>query len=160
MVKRGTINQANVRQSWENCKWSNCNLFRRQYCSVDGNLKISQFPNGYSRTWTIGANRPKEYVLRRPAHWGQYKICHDMEAWIRHLNRSLKPNYGKYAHSKSFICEHESSRLPPSTSWNGEGVLVLRAGKMPAVCFPHPGTNAGHIQTICRYLVDLHQLEH
>ncbi len=71
-----------------------------------GELKIFQFPGGYSNLTFLVIYGEKEYVLRKPPRGANIKSAHDMGREFRVLS-ALKPVY-KPIPSPIIYCEDES----------------------------------------------------
>lgn len=155
MVNTWNDKSATVRKG-EELQMDNLKSYLEQYLSVDGELKISQFPSGYSNLTYLVQFGNMEYVLRRPPIGANIKSGHDMKREYDILT-ALKPNYGKVP-TPILYCEDESILGCPFYLMERVEGVILRA-KMPAAMLPDPELMLGISNNFVDTLVDLHQLD-
>lgn len=146
---------ATVRKG-EELQMDNLKSYLEQNLSIDGELKISQFPSGYSNLTYLLHIGDKEYVLRRPPFGANIKSGHDMKREYDIL-MALKPNYDKVPTPILYSDDTAILGCPFYIMERVEGV-ILRA-KMPVEMIPEPELMLGISNSFVATLVDLHKLD-
>ena len=129
--------------------------YLQQFFTNKGDLKITQFPSGYSNLTYLLQWGNTEYVLRRPPIGANIKSGHDMKREYDILT-ALKPNYGKVPDPKHYCQDETILGCPFYLMERVEGV-ILRAN-MPTEMTPSPALMQGISNSFVDTFVHLHQL--
>ncbi len=95
-----------IRQGEELDKSKLENYLKNQLPELNGELKILQFPSGFSNLTYLVSIGDEEYVLRKPPHGANIKSAHDMEREFRVIS-AIKPHYSKVP-TPLIYCNDES----------------------------------------------------
>lgn len=129
--------------------------YLKEHLGLEGNLKISQFPSGFSNL-TYGLELgSKHFVLRRPPFGVNVKSAHDMGREYKILSH-LHPVYAK-APKPLLFCEDESILGADFYVMERVEGVILRA-KMPPDMTPEPALMGGVAQSLIQSLAELHSV--
>ena len=155
MLNTWNDKSATVRKG-EELPMDNLKSYLNQFLSLEGDIKISQFPSGYSNLTYLLQIGKTEYVLRRPPIGANVKSGHDMKREFDILT-ALKPNYGKVP-APILYCDNETILGCPFYLMERMKGVILRAN-MPIDMIPDPALMLGISKSFVDTLVDLHKLD-
>ena len=130
--------------------------YLKQFFTIDGDFRLSQFPSGYSNLTYLLHIGKREYVLRRPPIGANIKSGHDMKREYEILT-ALKPNYSKVP-TPILYCEDETILGCPFYLMERMEGVILRA-KMPLEMIPDTELMLRISNSYVDTLVDLHKLD-
>ena len=148
--------KSTVVRKGEELQMENLQSYLQQFLANKGDLKVSQFPSGYSNLTYLVQLGKMEYVLRRPPIGAQIKSGHDMKREYDVLT-ALKPNYGKVPTPILYCQDQTILGCPFYLMERVEGV-ILRA-KMPEGMIPSTALMPGISNSFVDTFVELHQLD-
>jgi aminoglycoside phosphotransferase (APT) family kinase protein len=130
---------------------------RERVPELEGELKIEQFPSGYSNLTYLLRAGEREFVLRRPPLGANVKTAHDM-AREYHVLARLHPVYGKVPRPILF-CDDETVTGAPFYLMERVRGLILRA-RPPEGLELSPGVMRRLSEAFVENLVEIHAVDY
>lgn len=125
--------------------------------NLSGDVKVHQFPGGFSNlTYSVQVGS-REFVLRRPPFGAQIKSGHDMSREYKILS-NLNPHFSK-APKAVYYTEDESIIGSPFYLMERVRGVILRA-KMPSDMQPNESQMSGIANSWLDTLVELHSVDY
>ena len=124
---------------------------------LSGEIKVTQFPGGFSNLTYLIEVGDAEYVLRRPPFGAQVKSGHDMGREYKILS-ALNPHFPK-APRAVYYTEDESVLGAPFYLMERVKGVILRA-KMPKEMQPDAAKMSDIASSLLHTLVELHQVDY
>lgn len=123
---------------------------------ISGEIKVSQFPSGFSNLTYLVATSAGEYILRRPPFGAKIKSAHDMSREFRFLKALEKP-FTKVP-KPVFYCEDENVIGAPFYLMQRVSGVILR-GFMKGADIPSPDQISRIAYSTIQTLAELHQID-
>lgn len=124
---------------------------------LSGEIKVHQFPGGFSNLTYAVEVGSREFVLRRPPFGASVKSGHDMSREYKILS-NLHPQFNK-APKAVFYTEDESIIGSPFYLMERVRGVILRA-KMPSEMYPDKEKMSGIATSWLNTLVELHRVDY
>ncbi len=123
----------------------------------EGDVRVSQFPSGFSNLTYLVSIADVELVLRRPPFGANIKSAHDMGREFRILT-ALAGNYSKAPRTLVY-CEDAEVLGAPFYLMERVAGVILRP-RMPAELEPEPATMAAVAGSLVDTLAELHAVDY
>ncbi len=131
-------------------------FFRERLPRFRGEIRVRQFPSGFSNLTYLVAVGERELVLRRPPFGADIKSAHDMGREFKILS-SLAPSYPK-APEPLVYCDDPSVLGAPFYLMERVTGVILRP-RMSIETAPAAETMAGIANALIQTLTELHAIE-